>query len=88
MEINYDKLPEHMRYGAKLYIEQGILTGSFLTAVLENDLKGAFQCADSTNGERLKDWVEWMAWEIPAIAHGSPEQVKAWMSHKGLEGLD
>ena len=88
MKINYDRLPEHMRSGAQLYIEQGIRPGDFLMAILENDLSGAVQRADSINRDKIIDWVEWKTFDIPAIAHGSPEYVSAWISQGGLEGLE
>ena len=84
--VRYDKLPEHMQSGARLYIEEGIRPGSFLTAVLENNLTQAVQFADSTNRNLLSIYVEWMHWDIPSLAHGSPQLVSAWMNQGGLEG--
>ncbi len=86
MEIKYDKLPEHMRSGAQLYIERGIPPGGFLTAILEHDLTGAIHRADHINRELIPIYVDWMTWDIPAMAHGSPEIVDTWIEQKGMEG--
>ena len=84
MEISYDKLPEHMRSGAKYYIEQGILPGGFLTAVLENNLSEAAMRADGTNVKRLPDFAGWMMWDIPFTAWGSKQKVKDWIAQGGM----
>lgn len=76
---DYNKLPEHMQSGARLYIEQGILTGSFLTAVLQNNLVNAIGQADSINRQELLAWANWLMWDIPAIAWGSVEKVQAYI---------
>ena len=86
--MNYDMLPEHMQGGARRYIENGIRPGNFLTAVLENNLTGAFGRADSTNLQSIATWCEWLTWEIPALAWGSPEIVRNWIAHGGMEGID
>jgi len=39
--FDYDLLPEHIRGGMKLYLEDHVEPGGFLRAVLENDLVGA-----------------------------------------------
>ena len=86
---DYSQLPEHMQGGARRYIENGIRPGDFLTAVLENNLTQAFGSADSTNRPLIGTvYVEWLYWEIPAPAWGSPTKVAAWIAHKGLEGID
>lgn len=88
MIIKYDRLPEHMQDGARLYIERGIEPGGFLTAVLENNLTAAFGRADGTNKLRMQDWVEWLYWDIPSPAWGSKEKVTQWIANRGMEGLD
>jgi hypothetical protein len=78
-------LPEHMRDGARRYIEDRILPGGFMTAVLENNLVDAYQKADTVNLARMKDWVMWLYWECPRAAWGSPLRVKTWLiSEEGL----
>ena len=84
--FDYSKLPKHMQSGAQLYIEKGSMPGDFLTAVLENDLTGAFHRADRINKEVIQTWVEWLHWEIPSVAWGSPKLVRQWVIDGGLEG--
>jgi len=87
MPINYDMLPEHMRGGMQRYIERGILPGSFLTAVLENNLVLAALRADSTNRHRLLDFAEFLYSEAPSICWGSRASVDRWVERGGLQGL-
>jgi len=88
MNIKYDRLPEHMRHGAKLYIEHGIRPGGFLTAVLENNLVLAFQLADGINQGCMKDWAVWLTWDIPSLAWGSAEMVDIWSRAGGMGQFD
>jgi hypothetical protein len=78
-DVDYSGLPEHMRQGARDYIELGAKPGDFLIAVLSNDLVDAFDRADSTNIERMRDIVVWLYNEVPSTAWGSRERVKAWI---------
>ena len=86
--FNYSKIPEHCREGMKRYIEQGIAPGSFLTAVLSNDLVGAFIKADDINALRMRDYCDFLYNEIPMPAWGSRLNVKTWINsfRKGSEG--
>ena len=48
--IDYDAVPvDYMAAGMRRYIEYGIAPGSFMTAILCNDLMEAAQRADDTN---------------------------------------
>jgi hypothetical protein len=87
MMILYTKLPPHMRTGAELYVEHGVLSGGFLRAVLENDLVKAFGAADGLNTYAMPDWASWLYNDAPSDSWGSPEKVKSWCEHNGLEGL-
>lgn len=82
-----ENIPRHMWQGVQLYVEQGIPPGSFLTAVLSNDLKGAFMRADEMNLAAMRKWVQFMYWDMPSDAQGSREKVEAWIAHGGLNGL-
>ena len=76
--LNYQKIPVHyMLSGMQRYVEQGIEPGSFLTAVLCNNLKEAVANADSSNIEELIAWVRFCWNELPADIWGSPEKVEA-----------
>lgn len=83
----YTKLPEHMISGARLWIEEGIATGSFMLAVLENNLKESFIRADSINRARLQDIVAFFYQEAPAACWGSKEAIKEWRKLGGLRGI-
>lgn len=87
MDIDYSRLPGHMQDGFRLYIERGIPGGSFMTAVLSNDLMGAFGRADDINRARLFDTCAFLANHAPIGCYGSPERVKDWIKDGGLEGI-
>jgi len=85
--IDYDKyglIPIHMRAGFRLYIEDGIHRGHFLTALFENDLAGAISRADHINEHKLKDMMQWIYNEAPNNCWGSKEKVNNW---KGLNNI-
>ena len=83
MNINYESLPEGLQGGMKRYVEQGIKPGSFMTAVLENDLFGALAQADEMNRDRLYDICKWLYNEAPSQCWGSKEKVEAWIAKGG-----
>jgi hypothetical protein len=72
-------LPEHMRDAMKLYLEDRISPGSFLRAVLENNLSEAVSRADHINLGYLSNIVSFCYNDIPSAAWGSPEKVEAWL---------
>lgn len=80
-------VPSHCIDGLVRYIVHGIETGSFLAAVLSNDLKGAVERSDHINGPALPQYVRFLYSSAPAGCWGSPENVKTWLSHRGLEGI-
>lgn len=83
---NWNLIPEHMRGGVRRWIEHGIFPGSFLTAVIENDLRTAVAKADDINVNRLADYVRFFHCDAPAGCWGSPEKVEAWNARGGLIG--
>lgn len=80
--VRYDRLPEILREGARLWIEEGIHPGSFLTAVIENDLTEAFSRADDTNLERMHDIVRWWYNEAPSLCWGNKKKATKWAKAK------
>jgi hypothetical protein len=82
-DISYEKLPQSLRRGMRRYIEDGVLPGGFLTAVLEDSLSQAMGRADEENRERLYDIVSFIYHEAPGMCWGSPAKVKAWKDHAG-----
>jgi hypothetical protein len=85
---NYSGLPEHMREGTRLYIDHGISTGSFLTAVFSNNLMDAVGKADIVNRDAIWDWCNFIHNEAPYDCHGSPEIVAAWIERGGIQGRE
>lgn len=79
---SYDALPEYMRESARLYIEDGFLPGSFLMAVLCNDLVGAGGAADAVNKHMLFVWAGWLYNDVPSPAWGSREKVEEWAANR------
>ena len=82
MSTQYERLPEHMQEAARLYIEEGEMPGSFLVAVLTNNLVEAFGKADEVNRSCLWDWCLWLYNEAPEHAWGSAEKVLAWCAEQ------
>jgi hypothetical protein len=76
---NYDSLPESLRGGMQRYIEEGILPGEFLQAVLSNDLLEAFSRADAHNTLLMPKIVAFVYCEMPGTSHGSPEAMRDWI---------
>ena len=76
--VRYDKAP-NLADGLERYIEHGVPPGHFLTKVLENDLLGACERADSTNRRILFEFVFWLVNYAPSECWGSPEKVDAWL---------
>lgn len=85
-EPNYEILPEHMQEGMRLWIERGIEPGSFLMAVLENDLMGALGKADEINAASLLAYGRFLYNEVPTSCFGSPEKCAAWAKRGGMNG--
>jgi len=87
-EINYSLLPEHIRGGAKRYIENGVPPGDFLQAVFEDKLVTSFALADETNIERMFDIAKFLYNEAPMDCRGSRENMEAWIEHEGLSRIE
>jgi len=82
LEIEYELIPEHMREGVRLYLEEGVEPGSFLRAALENNFVQVCAHADNINRERLFEWAEFLWNEMPGNVWGSPEKVRAWIDSR------
>ena len=75
------RLPEGMHGGIERWIEPGIRPGSFLSAVLRNDLRTACEKADDTNRYLLFEYVSFFYNHAPSSCWGSPEKFAAWMEY-------
>lgn len=81
---DWSLIPPHMIGGLRRYIEDGIPPGSFLTAVLSNDLRGACERADDENRHCLFDYVSFLYNHAPTGSWGSKENFGAWCDLGGL----
>lgn len=86
-DTKYWRLPQHMQEGMRAYVERGQVPGSFLRAVLENNLYQAFVQADDINRRCMVDYAAFLESGLPAAAWGSAKEVDAWIELGGLEGL-
>jgi len=67
-------------YGAlERYLNNGIMPGSFLTAVLQNNLCEAIGRADHMNQPNLHNIVGYIYNHLPSNSWGSPEKVKEYL---------
>ena len=73
-------IPENLKVSLDRYANSHIQVGSFLTAVLSNDLMGAFAKADPDSIPALHDIVGYCYNELPGACWGSPERVRAWLT--------
>jgi hypothetical protein len=69
-----NEIPQHHLHSIRLYVEHGCQPGSFLTAVLTNDLKGAVRYGDDESLAALPAIVRHCYNELPFSVWGSPER--------------
>lgn len=84
-----NRVPESLHGGLRRYLFDRVETGSFLRAVLENDLVEALAQADDNNRHQLHTLAGFMYNDLPGREYsnspwGSKENVKAWLA----EGQD
>lgn len=79
-------LPPNVRASLDRYSAEGVPTGGFLRAVLENNLKEAFARADSINIRAMAEIVAHVYNNLPSASWGTAEKVDAWIAHHGLTG--
>ena len=75
-------LPDYMVEGMYNYLTYKIPPGSFMSAVLCNDLYAACQCADGTNRFRLFGYIDFLHNEAPTKSFGSYDAYKTWLESK------
>lgn len=73
----------YMRDSVMRWIEHGILPGSFLEAVIRNNLKEAFVRADVNNAKHVRELVCWFWNYAPVTSWGHSEAIEAWQSITG-----
>ena len=85
MADEYAGIPEATMGALERYVEHGIPTGSFLRAVLKNDLFDAIGRADIGNQHAIHAICMYIYNKIPGVAWGDEERVDAWIAAKGKE---
>jgi len=73
-------VPPHIMRGMDRYVLMRVQPGSFLTAVLENDMKGAVLNADEQALTNLHAVVIFVVNVLPADIQGSQDKVNAWLA--------
>ena len=81
----FDPLHIHpsIKGGLERWADHGIRPGSFLISVLENDLFGAYQAADSDNLYALPSIVYYIRNYLPSLCYGSPGRMREWEQRFG-----
>ena len=78
-------IPEHMMDAIDRYVDHGINPGGFLTAVICNDLAGAFQAADHINKPIIEEYM-WYFWnDTPSPCWGSEAKMRVWIERQREE---
>lgn len=76
---NWDLIPTHCQESLSDYILYGAPVGSFLTAVLSNDLRGATAKADDDNLPALRGYVVFLYNYASGDCWGSPQKHLDWL---------
>ena len=85
MADEYVGIPEATMGALERYVEHGIPTGSFLRAVLKNDLFDAMGRADIINQHAIHAICMYIYNKIPSTAWGNEERVSAWIESGGTK---
>lgn len=83
-------IPGHTQLALSAYVEEGIIPGGFLTAILCNDLFGAVARADALNLSCMGDICKFIYNRLPQGAWGSAEIMRDYVARKHAEqrGVD
>ena len=73
-------VPPHIQCGIDRYVMMRAQPGSFLSAVMENNLKDAVLNADDSALTNLHAVVIFVVNVLPAGIQGSPDKVNAWLA--------
>ncbi len=81
--LEASSVPKSLRGGLRRYVVDGIEPGSFLCAVIDNDLRGAMKRGDPDNVAALEAILDWLYNHAPSPCHGSKEARLAWQEKQG-----
>jgi len=79
MIADYRKIPKRTIQALDRWVNQGILPGSFLRAVLSNDLYETVLRADKENLEALPHIVVYVYTILPTESRGSHQALIDWI---------
>lgn len=83
----YEKIPQQTMDSLKDYVCEHRTPGSFLYAVLCNDLHKSFFLADDDNRTSLFTLVQYIYVNLPSRCWGSKEKVEAYLNSQSGEVL-
>jgi hypothetical protein len=72
-------VPRHTQEAIERYLVDGLPAGSFLEAVITNNLFMSVGHADVANKQHLVSIVEWFAQRAPLESYGSKVAYTAWL---------
>ena len=74
----YSTIPEQIRNGLVHHFVYGYPMGSFMLAVMTNDLRGVFRVADEPSSRGLHAIMAWCYSFGPMWGQGSEDAVREW----------
>ena len=80
------KITDYVMGAILRYIDDGIEPGSFMSAVICNDLKHAVAYADHWNIKNIPAYVSWFYNFAPQDCWGSYKEMETWISEGGSNG--
>jgi len=78
-------IPARMLMGIARYLALGVMPGSFLQAVISNDLRLAATRADPENLHLLRDYVLLFVNDLPDECWGDKAAMQAWCDMGGMD---
>lgn len=74
--------------GLVRYRDEHCPTGSFIRAVLENNLMEALGRADEENLRDIMEICRFLYWNMPSVCYGSPKKVEMWLQTREQKGKE
>lgn len=71
-------IPAYMHKGILNWVKRGVRPGPFLSAIISNDLYGAFTRADDQNVYLIREYFTWFYNYAPSICWGHPDALTTW----------
>ncbi len=84
IELNfkdYPTIPEVTQHGLMMYVKYGIAPGSFLTAVLTNNLFEAYHFADDVHINSMSALVKFIYNKLPNDCYGTVDKVSEFIKN-------